>query len=292
MPRRQDVLLLLIPAILGAGCLGFRNRTPARSDPPATPEFRATAQNGQPMAITPPPMPKLDGGSQSDESPLHRLAARAAERERTLNAYYVRIKRHETINGKDEPEEIILFKFRRAPLSIHCKWLGKEANGREIVYVKGQHDDKIQVLTGHGDMLGAGRKMSFSPDSALVRSNLRHPLTEASLGAVAVRFTNLIDAVEHGQHNMGSARYLGEQNRPEFPGPVEAVEQTVPPGLEPSLMKGGIRFYYFDPVLNMPTLVVTFDHNRHQVEYYCFDRLQGPVNLDDADFDPALLWRR
>ena len=291
MPVRKDVLVLLVPILLGAGCLGMRSRAPARADT-QVPEFRGSAQNGQPVTISPPPMPKLDGSANPDESPLHRLAARASERERQLNAYYVRIKRHESISGKDQPEEVILFKFRRAPLSVHCKWLGKEVQGREIIYVKGQYDDKIQILTGHGDMLGAGRKMAFSPDSPLVRSNLRYPVTEASLGAV----TRCALPTWSMRSNTGSttwaAKYLGEQNRPEFPTPVEAVEQTVPPGLEPGLAKGGVRFYYFDPILSMPTLVVTFDHNRHQVEYYCFDRLQAPVDLDDADFDPSVVWKK
>ncbi len=287
MRFRQEALILLCPLLLSTGCFAFRSKAQTATQ---VPEFRGSAQNA-PMTITPPPAPKFDS-SNPEESPLHRLAMKASEREKLLNSYIVRIKRHETIDGKDQPEEIILFKFRRAPLSVLCKWLGKEAHGREIVYVKGQYEDKIHVLTGQGDFLGPGRRMAFIPDSPLVRKNLRYPVADASLGAVTVRFNTLVDAVEHGQHNMGTAKYLPDQNRPEFPVPVEAVEQTIPAGLEAGLSKGGVRFYYFDPVLNMPTLVVTFDHNRHQVEYYCFDRLQAPVDLDDADFDPNLIWKR
>ncbi len=80
------------------------------------------------------------------------------------------------------------------------------------------------------------------------------------------------------------------QPRPEFPKPVEVVEQTLPPGLESFLPKGGTRYYYFDENLSVPTVVVTFDTNRREVEYYCFDRLQTPVDLDDADFDPLKMW--
>ena len=47
------------------------------------------------------------------------LARRAAEKERELNTYQIRVRRKETINDKDEPMEYILFKYRRVPLSIH-----------------------------------------------------------------------------------------------------------------------------------------------------------------------------
>jgi hypothetical protein len=289
MRCHKRVLVLICPIMFIAGCFGFPARLPARAEV-QVPEFRASAQSAPPVTITPPPPPKLDSAN-PDESPLHRLALKAAESERSLNSYIVRVRRHDMTDGKEQPEEIILCKFRRAPLSILCKWLGAEAHGREILYVKGQHEDKIHVLTGQGDFLGPGRKLALPPDSALVRKNLHYPVTEASLGAVAIRFTTLVDAIEHGQHNMGSAKYLAEQNRPEFPQPVEAVEQAIPAGLEPGLTRGGVRFYYFDPVLSIPTVVVTFDHNRRQVEYYCFDRLQAPVNLDDADFDPNVIWK-
>jgi hypothetical protein len=42
----------------------------------------------------------------------------------------------------------------------------------------------------------------------------------------------------------------------------------------------------------MPVLIVTFDETRHQVEYYHFDFLQRDIGLDDADFDPAKLWKK
>src|SRR5262249_51235683 len=117
-----------------------------------------------------------------------------------------------------------------------------------------------------------------------------YAVTEAGLGAATTRFAALMDAVERKQANAGSAKYLGLQSRPEFPKPVEVVEQALLPGVEPFLSKGGTRYYYFDENSGVPTVIVTFDSNRQEVEYYCFDRLQSPVDLDDADFDPAKLW--
>jgi hypothetical protein len=71
---------------------------------------------------------------------------------------------------------------------------------------------------------------------------------------------------------------------------MDAVEQTVLPGVEAFLPKGGTRYMYFDVATSLPLLIQTYDQNHYEVEYYCFDRLQTPVPLDDTDFDPAKLW--
>lgn len=300
LPRPALVLaasLLLLPV---AGCFNLRQPLARGSAVPLLPLPMTKAQEPPPdiarppaptmpkVEATPTNRPKIDGA----DSPLTRLGRQAIEREKLMSNYIVRMRRREQVNGKSQPEEIILLKYRRAPLSVHCKWLGDEGRGREIVYVQGQHDDKIHLLTGKGDFLGAGRKLSFTPDSPLVRSQSRYPVTEAGLGAATLRFGQLMSAIERGQTNAGSAKYLGLVNRPEFPMPVEAVEQAIPPGLEAFLPRGGTRFFYFDESIGVPTVVYTLDPNKQEAEYYHFDRLQSPINLDDRDFDPNELWKR
>ena len=51
------------------------------------------------------------------------------------------------------------------------------------------------------------------------------------------------------------------------------------------------RVWAIDPESQLPALIVTADETGKEVEYYCYDRLQFPVALDDADFDPDRLWR-
>jgi hypothetical protein len=247
-----------------------------------------------PLSIAPPPPPvpaakvRLAMGEETD-IPLKRLTLTALEAERRLENYVVRIRRRELVNGRN-PDEIILLKYRRAPLSIHLKWLGEESLGREIIYVEGQYENKIHFRTGRGDLFGPGRRLTFDPDSPLVRSKSHYSVTELGLGAVARRFSGLLIAISRHQPNAGSVRYLGMVNRPEFPKPIEAVEQIIPEGLEPYLPRGGIRKYYFDDVLGVPTVMQTFDPNGQEVEYYHFDRLQLLINLDDEDFNPTMLW--
>lgn len=298
MPPRHMIAptLVVLMVFSQTGCFGLR-RPVARGTAELVPASPLPPEG--PIEIKPPPPPPpsalpemLVKDTSGVDSPLKRLVQRAVEREKQLGNYIVRMRRREQINGKNQPEEIILLKYRRAPLSVHFKWLGDEARGREIIYVQGQHDNKIHLLTGKGDLLGAGRKMSFTPDSPLVRSQSRYPVTEAGLGAATLRFAALMEAIERGQPNAGSARYLGLMSRPEFSRPVEAVEQTIPPGLEAFLPRGGTRYYYFDEQLGIPTVVFTLDPNKVEVEYYHFDRLQASVNLDDQDFDPGVLWKK
>ena len=68
-----------------------------------------------------------------------------------------------------------------------------------------------------------------------------------------------------------------------------AGSHRIPAG-DPLLPRGGKRLTLFEPTTKFPTLIITQDETAHEVEYYCFDRLQYPVRLDDDDFDPDKLW--
>ena len=102
-----------------------------------------------------------------------------------LDSYVARLTRREQINGKNKPEELMLFMFRKAPWSVHFKWLGTEGHDREVVYVNGQYESKIHTLLAAGDVpfMPAGKRMSLAPDSFLVKSAARYPITEAGMGA-------------------------------------------------------------------------------------------------------------
>src|SRR5205085_3781407 len=72
------------------------------------------------------------------ESPIdhvRELYRDAAQRYAAIDSYIVRLRRREQVNGKDQPEELLLVKFRKQPTSVYFKWLGKEGHGREVVYV-------------------------------------------------------------------------------------------------------------------------------------------------------------
>src|SRR5260221_9674906 len=197
--KSTGYVVVMAIMLASAGCLFHQRPITSRAQLDSLPELARLPRGKDvpPLSITPPPPPDsatLAISDTPDESPLKRLAMKAVESEKRLNNYICRVKRREQVNGKDQPEEIVQVRFRRGPFSIHLKWLGAEAKGREIVYVQGQYENKIHLLTGKGDILGAGKHLTFSIDNPLVRSKTHYPITEAGLGAATLRFVALMDA--------------------------------------------------------------------------------------------------
>jgi hypothetical protein len=217
------------------------------------------------------------------------LIRKAAEHYAGIDSYIVRMTRREQVRGRMGPEEVILFKFRKEPWSLHFKWLGAAGRGREVIYVKGQYENKIHTLLAAGDapLMPAGKHIALAPDSPLVRSNSRHAITEAGIGASLDRLLGLYTAQERGDHRFGTLRAVGPQSRVEYPRAVDAIEHVIPPGVEAELPRGGRRLYFFDPDTNLPLLVLARDNQGQEVEYYRYDRLLQNVQLGDDDFNPS-----
>jgi hypothetical protein len=231
-------------------------------------------------------------GAAGDLRGMHRLAA---DKYATVDSFVVLMRRREQVNGKKKPEETIALKFRKTPFSVHLKWLAGDAKGREAVYVQGRFGDKIHSLLGPGDMIlpFGGKRMSLSPDSPLIRGQCRHPITEAGVGAMIDRFGLLVEAADRGATRAGTLKYLGAVRRPEFDAPVEAAMQTIAPGVESGLPRGGARWWFFDTTIRLPVLIVTHDDRGEEVEYYCYERFRLPLDrFGDDDFNPDLLWGR
>ena len=209
-----------------------------------------------------------------------------------MDSYIVRLTRREHVGGKNGPEEVILFKFRKEPWSLHFKWLSTAGQGREVIYVKGQYENKIHTLLAAGDapLMPAGKRLSLAVDSPFVLSASRHPITEAGIGASVDRLAVLLDAQDRGDRRRGVLTVTDPQNRVEYPRPVEGIEQVIPAGAEPELPRGGRRLYCFDPETNLPLLVTTRNDQGQEVEYYRYDRLITPVKLDADDFNPDKVW--
>lgn len=247
-----------------------------------------------PDAAALPPLVAAQAPEEAPVSPLRDIHQKAARKHATIDSYIVRLRRREVVNGEHRPEEIMLMKFRKEPWSVYFKWLGNEGKGREVVYVKGRHGNQIHTLTAAGDipLIPAGRRIKVAPDGILVKSKSRHPITDAGLGSLIESFGRLVAATEQGNPREGTAKYLGQLKRPEFDQKVEAILQSIPAKSEPLLPRGGQRLWFFDPELHLPLLVITQDETGREVEYYCHDRFQFPVRLDDADFDPDVLWKQ
>ncbi len=231
----------------------------------------------------------VPAGEEDPASALRRIHEAAVRRYASIDSYIVRLTRREVLHGKKQPEEIMVFKFRKQPRSVYFKWIGPAGKDREAIWVENQHEGKLHTRLAAGDMpfAPAGKHIALAPDNMLVRNNSRHSITEAGVDTLINRFGQMIAAQEKGDTSHGRITYLGTQQRPEFTQPLEAVEWSVPPGHDPSLPKGGRRYCYIDGTVNLPALIITLDERGQEVEYYQYSRFQLDVHLDDADFDPT-----
>jgi Protein of unknown function (DUF1571) len=197
------------------------------------------------------------------------------------------------VKDKMQPEEVVLFKFRKEPWSVYFKWLGKEGHGREVLFVKGQHEGKIHTkLAACDSFILAGKRLALPPDNPMVRSASRYPITAAGIGASIDRIQALLQAEKRGDRSRGTLTVRQAVVRPEFSQPVAGLEQVIPVGAEELLPRGGHRLYCFDPISQLPVLISTRDERGREVEYYRYDRLQFPVGLDADDFNPDKIWAK
>ncbi len=283
---QRDIPLVPLPSLTPPTHQAFRPPSP----PPAVP-----AAN---IDIASPPAAQaatlIEDAKSTPQHSARQLLERASSQCSSLDSYIVRLTRREHLKGKGNEEEIIAFAFRKHPFSVHFKWLGKTANGREVVYVKDRFDNKIHTKVASGDvpLLPAGAKLSLSPENPLVRSASRHPITDAGVSHCVDSLIDMLNAQDRGDTREGTIAVLPPQKRPEYAQPIETIERTIPPGVEADLPRGGRRFIYFDPDSQLPLLVVTLDEKGNEVEYYRYDRLMTPANLDDDDFNPDKLWAK
>jgi hypothetical protein len=219
---------------------------------------------------------------------LHQQAVAAYARIDTYIARYVQ---------RDPPgnkEDILDFYFRKKPWSVRFQWLNGDGQGREVLYVQGQPENKIHVILAAGDIpfLPAGRMMSLTPDSPLVKRASRTPITHAGIGALIDRFGQALDAEERGDAHAGRTTVKGVQKRPDYDTPLLMTEQVLPPGADPDLPNGGRLQVGFHTELHLPVLASLRNEYGVEVDYYRFDRLQLHVSLNDADFDPVRMRQR
>lgn len=311
MSLRTDAFLSLLALVLSGTVGGCQFEAP-RSQPviPVVPAKTSGQDSSVPLRSLPAPPSAgstvaapvsrvKEGGvelasagtsSPATEDKLHDLYQQATNRYAKIGSYIARFRRQEQVSGKDRPEELVVFKFRKEPYSVYMKWIGTEGKGREVAYVKGRYEDKIHTLLAAGDvpLMPAGKQFSIPVDSPLVQANSRYSLTEAGIGALIERFRMCVSSA--GQSDTAVCLvYKGKVKRPEYERPLEEVDQTMVPGTEALFPQGGTRQWYFDPASHLPMIVIAQDRSGHQVEYYCYDQLLAPVGLDDEDFNPANL---
>ena len=247
--------------------------------------------------ITPPPLPatgptfevpRQDSPPQPEPNPAAAIVAKSVQQYAKVSDYEARFVKREILKGKQLPEDVILYRFRKEPLSVYMKILSDEGRGREVMYVKDQFDNDMHVITGKGDtFLGTGIKTTVEPDSRQAASKSRRRIYEAGFGRALTQL----------QQNLSQVKSLGQVKRPESTTPMEALELAVHPGTEPDMPQGGVRRYYFESneqsaSYMLPVLIITTDANGKEIEYYSFTQLKVPSGMSNANWNPAKLGKK
>src|SRR5262245_17206168 len=165
---------------------------------------------------------------ESNLDAVRRIAKRAAEKYHAMAGFESRLTRREMVNGRAMPQEELQYKFRRDPYSVHIKWIGMEGQGRELIYVDGKFDSKVQILTGksEGLVVPSGMKVTRLPSDKDVRSKSRHDIREPGMGMAVEWFGKVVAVMEKDPSQAKRMKYLGAvKGRPERSSGLEGVEE-------------------------------------------------------------------
>jgi hypothetical protein len=223
---------------------------------------------------------------------IKKLAAYAAEKWAKVDTNEAVATRKELSPAKEMTEDVVLFQYRKEPMSVFIRNIGESCKGREVVY--NSKTDKIHVMLGEGDVkfLPAGFKVPpVSPDDPRVKEKSRYSIREAGYGTPINKIASWVAKAESGKIPPDALTLLGPVNRKEYPYPLTGVSLKLRPGDESLMPNGGTRQWFFDPKpesssFGWPVLIIAAEPNGKEVEYYLFEKVKLQVSLTDADFSP------
>ena len=252
--------------------------------PPTTPVSAQVIPEPPPAPPAPATAPPVDRAKQ--------LIDAANQRYATVTDYECRLIKREVVNGRPMPQDEILYRFRKQPLSVGMKILSEAGQGREVIFVKGRDEGAMHVVTGKGDsrLVGVGYKTTVDPDGRDAQSKSRYRVYQAGFGRT-------LQGLESAAQRGFQIQSAGLVQRPEWPYPLECVTVTATGPGDPTLPPGCKRSIFFDPKPEspshaLPVLTEMRDAGGQEIEYYSFDRFKLPAGLTDADFDPARMGKR
>ena len=283
--RRGLVLLAALPLGIGVAAWWF-------TEPLSTPTLPASRVASPPLPSPASPSPKL-------EWPAGRLAGKPAKarlldlllsarrRLDRVQGYTATFRRQERIGGKLGPEQTLRLKSRRDPFAIYLKFESPQ-RGKEVVFAKGRHDDKLVAHNGDGKDRVIPR-LRLDPRGTLALADSRHPITEAGL-------VNLTDRL------LGFRRLdLTDPDAVTVLDRVDDADGKLRPRSvhthtihKPDRPFAQVEVLY-DPETFLPLRISSYDWPEpgqvpgapRLAERYSYDDLDLDATLTDIDFDPA-----
>ena len=208
-----------------------------------------------------------------------RVSLAAAE---NLPGYTAVLTRRELVDGKPV-EGTIAMKFRDEPFSVYMEFINPENRGRQILFVEGANGGKMLAKEAGGlkSMMGT---VELAPDSALVKSESRYPITRAGLANLARGVVGQwTDETQYGETDV---KYFADA---ELAGrPVVVIESSHPvPRREFRFAKTRL---WMDKETKLPVRLQQYEFRRGGgepvlAEDYTYTDVRPAPRLTAADFD-------
>jgi len=174
----------------------------------------------------------------------------------------------------ENPSETIYLKFRK-PFNLYMKWVKEPHQGREVIYVEGQNNDK--VIANPGGLIGKLiRVVKLDPEETRTPDGL-YTIKDVGIG-------NMIDRiVTHTliakANNDLKIYFRGETN---FSGREAYMIERVLPKKNEYLAHRLV--VYVDQENKLPIGVYAYNWKNELVSRYEYRDLKVNPNLDDKDF--------
>ena len=286
---RVTAVLTAVPLILIAACWWFTeplgsppkpvvNATKVVTSPPSRLVVRET--------ITPEwPEGRLEGGPGKQR--LLELLLSARRRLDRVRGYTATFRRQERIGGKLGPEQVLHLKSRPEPFAIYLKFESPQ-RGKEVVFARGRHDDKLVAHSGDWkDRLIP--RVKLDPRGPLALADSRHPITEAGLVNLTDRLIGFrrLDLADPGAVTvLDRVADADGKTRPRSVH-THAVHRPDRPFARVEVL--------YDPATFLPRRISNYDWPEpgqapgelRLAERYSYDDLDLDATLTDLDFDPA-----
>lgn len=213
------------------------------------------------------------------------LIAACAERYREVRDYTCLFtKRERLANNKLTAPQVMEMKARTNPLSIYFRFR-QPHEGREAIWVDGQHDGKLIVHdVGLGKFLAGTLKLD--PRSRMAMADNRHPIDEAGIGFLIGQVqSGWATEMKAGETEVTVSRTARVEDRP-----CTLVES------KHTRADASFRYHkikvYIDQEQMLPIRFEAYDWPREAgaevdlLEEYTYEELQINVGLSELDFDP------
>jgi hypothetical protein len=284
-----------------AGALSpWRRRSDPQPDQLPSPFAPKAPAVTAPAVAKPPAAPSGPSAAAVNIAEVKKLATYAAEKWAKVDTYEAVVTRRELTPAKEQSEDVVLYQYRKEPMSVYIRNIGESGKGREILYNPSKHGDKIYIVIGEGDnrFFKAGfRAPPMSPDNPQVKERTRYSIREAGYGTPIAKVVSWVAKAESGKIPADALTFMGPVNRKEYPYPLAGVSLKLRPGDEATMPNGGTREWFFDTnpdstSYGWPVLIVATEPNGKEVEYYLFEKVKLQVKFTEADFSPDRLGKK